>query len=90
MFVGDIGVGVGFIEFWVIRDFYYIWSGESLMDGEKELDFFNVGSDVFMNFFFNGYYFLSLFVEEVLEDVVLEDFEIFGFIRREFYWDFFL
>lgn len=87
MLAGDIGVGAGLTEPWAIRDPHYIWSGESLMDGEKESDSSNVGSDAPTNFLLNGHHFLSLLAEEAPEDVASEDPETPGPIRRELHWD---
>lgn len=83
-------MGVGFIEFWVSREVYYLWSGDGLMDVERELDFLNIYSDEGrIDIFMVGYYFLSLFIEGVFYDEIFE-LDILRFIRRELYWDFFL
>jgi hypothetical protein len=45
MLAGDIGVGAGLTEPWASLETHYLWSGDGLMDGERESDSSNVQSE---------------------------------------------
>lgn len=87
MLAGDIGVGAGLTEPWASREPHYLWSGESLMDTERESDFSSAHSETPVNFLVGGHHFLSLLAEGAPEDLVQEDPETPRPIRRELHWD---
>ena len=86
MLAGDIGVGAGLTEPWASREPHFLWSGDGLMDGERESDSSNVHSESGLEHSLAGAHFLSLLTEGVPNDEISEP-DTPRPIRRELHWD---
>lgn len=87
LLAGDIGVGVGLTEPWASREAHYLWSGDGLMDAERESDSSNIHSDEGrIDIPMAGHHFLSLLTEGAPHDEISEP-DTPRPIRRELHWD---
>ncbi|KAG0567928.1 hypothetical protein M758_7G169800 [Ceratodon purpureus] len=86
MLAGDIGVGAGLTEPWASREPHYLWSGDGLMDGDRESESSNAQSEGGLENSLAGAHFLSLLTEGLPNDELSEP-DTPRPIRRELHWD---
>lgn len=83
---GDIGVGAGLTEPWASREAHYLWSGDGIMDSERDSDSLNIHCEGGPDIPLAGHHFLSLLIEGTPHDQISEP-DTPRPIRRELHWD---
>lgn len=85
MLAGDIGAGAGLTEPWASREPHNLWTGDGLVDGERESDS-SMHSEGGIDNHVAGHHFLSLLAEGAPDDELSEP-DTPRPIRRELHWD---